>query len=174
MSFWHGRKVLVTGGASFIGSHVVERLVGNGAQVSVADDFSSGKRENLGALVDELTIFEGDLKVSDLAAAACDGQEIVFHLAADHGGRGYVDLHQYACATNLGLDQSVFAACLARGVGKVVFASSGRAHESRRRQLIGEPAAGMGARSSLRQGLKGDGRLVLLDEGQRQRAFVSG
>jgi nucleoside-diphosphate-sugar epimerase len=49
----------------------------------------------------------------------------VFHLAADHGGRGYVDLHQAACAVNLMLDGLVFRACLEAGVEKVVYASSG-------------------------------------------------
>jgi UDP-glucose 4-epimerase len=50
---------------------------------------------------------------------------VVFHLAADHGGRGYVDLHQVACATNLLLDGLVFKACHKAGVDKVVYASSG-------------------------------------------------
>ena len=47
MSYWDGKKVLVTGGASFIGSHLVDKLVSFGASVSVADDLSSGKKENL-------------------------------------------------------------------------------------------------------------------------------
>ena len=44
---WSGKRVLVTGGASFIGSHLVDSLVGRGAQVRVADDLSSGRLENL-------------------------------------------------------------------------------------------------------------------------------
>src|SRR5262249_3640044 len=48
-----------------------------------------------------------------------------FHLAADHGGRGYVDLHQAACATNLALDGLLFMACRGAGVEKIVYASSG-------------------------------------------------
>src|SRR6185437_3804579 len=51
--------------------------------------------------------------------------QTVFHLAADHGGRGYVDLHQAACATNFALDGILFAACRQAGVDKIVFASSG-------------------------------------------------
>ena len=50
---------------------------------------------------------------------------IVFHLAADHGGRGYVDLHQAACASNLALDGNLFLACRNAGVDKIVYASSG-------------------------------------------------
>src|SRR5207248_11023535 len=50
--------------------------------------------------------------------------DVVFHLAGDHGGRGYVDLHQMACSTNLILDALVFRACSEHGVTKVVYASS--------------------------------------------------
>ena len=53
------------------------------------------------------------------------GIDVVFHLAADHGGRGYVDLHQAACASNLALDGMLFNAACDAGVEKVVFASSG-------------------------------------------------
>ena len=51
--------------------------------------------------------------------------DIVFHNAADHGGRGYIDLHQVNCSTNLVLDGQVFRAAERAGVEKVVFASSG-------------------------------------------------
>jgi nucleoside-diphosphate-sugar epimerase len=125
MGNWEQRRVLVTGGGSFIGSHLVEALLGRGAHVRVADDFSSGRRENLLAVRDDVEVGTGDLRQPGFARAVCEDREVVFHLAADHGGRGYVDLHQAACATNLGLDQTVFAACLAAGVDKVVFASSG-------------------------------------------------
>lgn len=59
-----------------------------------------------------------------MAQHAVDGIRVVFHLAADHGGRGYVDLHQAACATNLMLDGTVFMACRDAGVEKIVYASS--------------------------------------------------
>jgi nucleoside-diphosphate-sugar epimerase len=68
---------------------------------------------------------EGDLRDPAFAAESATGVSLVFHLAADHGGRGYVDLNQSACATNLVLDGVVFAACLSAGVEKVVYASSG-------------------------------------------------
>ena len=60
-----------------------------------------------------------------IAQKVVDGTQIVFHLAADHGGRGYVDLHQAACTTNLALDGMLFRACHELGVEKVVYASSG-------------------------------------------------
>ena len=71
------------------------------------------------------SLFAGDLNDAEVAQGAVAGRSIVFHLAADHGGRGYVDLHQTACATNLLLDAVVFRACYEARVDKVVYASSG-------------------------------------------------
>jgi len=124
---WQGRKVLVTGGASFIGSHLVDALVERGAQVRVVDNLSSGKIENIQRHIDEgrLEFIHADLLQPGVAQRAVEGISVVFHLAADHGGRGYVDLHQATCATNLALDGLVFLACRDAGVEKVVYASSG-------------------------------------------------
>lgn len=124
---WKDRAVLVTGGASFIGSHLVDALVERGARVRVVDDLSSGRLENIAAHVRSgaVEFVQGDLKDAATAQRAVAGRSIVFHLAADHGGRGYVDLHQAACATNLLLDAGVFRACHDAKVDKVVYASSG-------------------------------------------------
>jgi nucleoside-diphosphate-sugar epimerase len=124
MTFWSGRRVLVTGGASFIGSHLTERLVDLGAEVRVADDLSSGSPFNLTAVADGIEFVETDLRDVTAAGAAVADREIVFHLAADHGGRGYIEQHQVACASNFALDQTVFAAALAQGCDQITFASS--------------------------------------------------
>jgi nucleoside-diphosphate-sugar epimerase len=124
---WTGRKALVTGGTSFIGSNLVDALVARGADVRVVDNLTSGKLDNIRSHVEagRVEFREGDLKDIRVAREAVEGIETVFHLAADHGGRGYVDLHQAACATNLALDGIVFLAAHEAGVDKVVFASSG-------------------------------------------------
>ncbi len=124
---WEDRKVLVSGGASFIGSHLVDALVERGARVRVVDDLTSGKLENISRHILEgrVEFVEADLRQAGVAEKAAQGMSVVFHLAADHGGRGYVDLHQAACATNLMLDGMVFRACHEAGVDKVVHASSG-------------------------------------------------
>jgi nucleoside-diphosphate-sugar epimerase len=124
---WKNRKTLVTGGASFIGSNLVNSLAARGAIVRVIDDLSSGKMENISDLIKsgKVEFVEGDLREMDVAERAVDGMSVVFHLAADHGGRGYVDLHQAACAVNLMLDGMVFRACHEAKVDKVVYASSG-------------------------------------------------
>ena len=124
---WKDRPVLVTGGASFIGSHLVDGLIERGAAVRVVDDLTSGQLENINDHIDNgrVELFRGDLKMNGLATKAVDGMSVVFHLAADHGGRGYVELHQSACALNMMLDQLVFDAAAKARVDKVVFASSG-------------------------------------------------
>lgn len=125
--YWKSRKVLVTGGASFIGSHLVDLLVAQGAKVRIADDLSSGKLSNIQHYIDkkELEFYEMNLLETVNCQKAVKGIQTVFHLAAIHGGRGYVDLHQALCAQNLAMDGMVFKAAYEAGVEKVVFASSG-------------------------------------------------
>jgi len=124
---WNGRPVLVTGGASFIGSHLVDGLIERGAVVRVVDDLSSGHLDNIRQHVDagRVEFIRGDLKEDGLARKVVDGMSVVCHLAADHGGRGYVELHQSACALNMMLDQLVFDAAAKARIDKIVFASSG-------------------------------------------------
>jgi nucleoside-diphosphate-sugar epimerase len=124
---WRGKKVLVTGGAGPIGSHLVDALVKRRASVKVVDDLSTGKRDNLKTLLSTgmVPIVQADLRDPMVAHEATAGRDFVFHLAAAHGGRGYVDSHPGECATNFGLDGTVFRSCRENKVGKVVFASSG-------------------------------------------------
>lgn len=124
---WNQIPTLVTGGASFIGSHLVDALVARGAAVRVADDLSSGLLANIQDHVGagRVEFLEGDLADPVIASRAVADVRVVFHLAANHGGRGYIDRHQVACSTNLALDAIVFRACREAGVEKVVYASSG-------------------------------------------------
>jgi len=124
---WKNKNVLVTGGASFISSHIVDKLVELGANVRVVDDLSSGKIENIKGHIDSgrIEFIKGDLREVEVAKKTVSGMNVMFHLAADHGGRGYVTLHQVACSTNMILDSIVFREANNAGVEKVVFASSG-------------------------------------------------
>jgi nucleoside-diphosphate-sugar epimerase len=124
---WSKQKTLVTGGASFIGSHLVDALLERGASVRIVDDLSSGRVENIKPYLDkkQIEFIEADLRVPGVAQQAVNGIDVVIHLAADHGGRGYVDLHQAACATNLALDGMLFSAARDADVEKIVYASSG-------------------------------------------------
>lgn len=125
--YWKKRKVLVTGGASFIGSHLVDLLVAAGARVRVVDDLSSGKPKNIAHHLKsgKVAFTKANLLDSANCRKAVQGAQTVFHLAALHGGRGYVDLHQAMCAKNLAMDGMLIQAAHEAKVDKFVFASSG-------------------------------------------------
>lgn len=131
---WNNANVLVTGGASFIGSHLVDTLIEKGAIIRVADDFSSGLLSNLeynfeksrdGVWRDgELTVWRGDLKDINFTRQVLKGIDVVFHLAASHGGRGYIDTHPADCSMNMALDGIVFQEAYSAGVERLCYASS--------------------------------------------------
>jgi len=75
-------KALVTGGGGFIGSHLVRRLLDDGYEVRVLDNFSTGRRENLFEIRDSIELIEGDIQSDERAHAAVRDCEIVFHQAA--------------------------------------------------------------------------------------------
>ncbi|HEV3459567.1 MAG TPA: NAD-dependent epimerase/dehydratase family protein [Thermoanaerobaculia bacterium] len=125
---WNRQAVLVTGGASFISSHLIDLLVANDARrIRVVDDLSSGRLANIQGHIDSgvVELMQADLLAPGVAQRAVADMNVVFHLAAIHGGRGFVDLHQAACAQNLALDGMLIKAAYEAGVEKFVFASSG-------------------------------------------------
>ena len=126
-NMWSGRRVLITGGSSFIGSNLADQLLARGARVRVVDDLTSGRLENIQGHLSNgnVEFMQADLREPGVARLAMQGVGTVFHLAADHGGRGYVDLHQAGPASNFFLDGLIFAEAVKAGVEKVVFASSG-------------------------------------------------
>lgn len=125
---WASRSVLVTGGASFIGSHLIDRLVARGARhIRVADDLSSGTVENIRGHIDSgvVELVKGDLLAPGTTDEVCRDMDYVFHLAAIHGGRGYVEFHDADCGRNLVMDGLMVQSSIEAGVEKFVFASSG-------------------------------------------------
>ena len=124
---WKGKHVLVTGGTSFIGSSLAEALVSREAIVRVVDDLSAGRYEYISRLVElgSVEFIKGDLLDSEIATRSVRGIEYLFHLAAIHGGRGYVDLHNVECSMNLILDGQLFREAVKAHVEKIIFASSG-------------------------------------------------
>jgi UDP-N-acetylglucosamine/UDP-N-acetylgalactosamine 4-epimerase len=75
-------RYLVTGGAGFIGSNIVDELLRRGHGVTVLDDFSSGKEENLAHAAKKIRLIRGDICDLEAAREACDGADYVLHLAA--------------------------------------------------------------------------------------------
>lgn len=119
-----GESVLVTGGAGFIGSHLVDALVERGAQVRVFDNFETGLRGNLAHLDGRIELHEGDLRDVAACRVACAGQSYVFHQAA----LGSVPRSMKDPATsldvNVGGTANLFAAARDAGVRRIVYASS--------------------------------------------------
>jgi UDP-glucose 4-epimerase len=119
-----GHSFLVTGGAGFIGSHLVHRLVASGAHVRVLDLFVSGRRGNLANLIDRIELYEGD--VSDMTAVhkAITGVEYVLHLAALVSVPESVERPERNFAVNLIGTHNILLAARNAGVRRVVFSSS--------------------------------------------------
>ena len=122
------RKGLVTGGAGFIGSHLVEALLAQGWNVRILDDFSSGKRSNLAASEDRIQMIEGSVVDGAAVCAAAKDCEVIFHLAAvpsvTRSIESPLESHQM-CATGT---ITVLDAARHAGVRRVVYAASSSAY----------------------------------------------
>lgn len=113
---------LVTGGAGFIGSHIVQALLKQGDKVRVFDNFSSGKRENLKGL--DVEIIEGDLRDASRVAEAVRGMDIVFHEAAFVSVPESMEKPQECFDVNVTGTSILFEAARKAGVRRAVIASS--------------------------------------------------
>ncbi|WP_394833492.1 SDR family oxidoreductase [Pendulispora rubella] len=116
---------LVTGGAGFIGSHIVEHLVRSGHRARVYDNFSAGKRENLRHIPeDKLEIIEADVRDSPRLEYTMAGCDVVFHQAAIVSVPYSVDHPQETHDVNLQGTMNVLFAAKRQGVKRIVFAGS--------------------------------------------------
>ncbi len=119
---------LVTGGAGFIGSHLVETLVSEGRRVRVLDNFSTGLKSNLDGLTPAPEVIEGDVADPALVARAMEGVELVFHLAAQASVQRSIEdpgsTHR-VCATGT---LNVLDSARRQGVRRVVYAGSSSAY----------------------------------------------
>lgn len=117
------RKVLVTGGAGFIGSNLVASLATKGYDVAVLDSFCSGYRSNLSA-IPSIKVIDGDVRDPVAVATAMTGCEIVFHLAASVGNKRSIDMPIEDAEINVLGTLRILEEARRTGVGKVVVSSS--------------------------------------------------
>jgi UDP-glucose 4-epimerase len=135
-------RLLVTGGAGFIGSHLVERLLAEGHTVRVLDDFSAGRRENLtfakpGAALEVVT---GDIRDARAVADAVAGMEGVFHEAALVSVPRSVESPELSCDINAHGTARILDAARRAGVRRIVFASSAAVYGDTATVPVGERA----------------------------------
>lgn len=100
-AYWNNKKVLVAGGAGFIGSYLVELLLNEGAKVSVADNLSRGRLENLSAVLDQIPFHKVDLRYLHRCEEVCSGQDVAINLAAPAFGIEYSMTHHGEMLTDV-------------------------------------------------------------------------
>lgn len=119
-------KILVTGGAGFIGSHLCERLIADGHDVTVVDDLSSGQISNVATLMDHASFefIENTILDRDLVGRLVDSAEVVFHLAAAVGVKLIMDEPSRSIVTNVAGTENVLDAALRNGAHTFIASSS--------------------------------------------------
>jgi nucleoside-diphosphate-sugar epimerase len=115
---------LITGGAGFIGSHIVEELVTRGERVRVVDNLSTGTRENLLSVMGEIDFIEGDLRDLEVTARAMEGVDFVMHQAAIPSVPRSIKDPKGSTENNLNATLNLLMAARNAGVKRVVYASS--------------------------------------------------
>jgi len=135
-------KILVTGGAGFIGSHIVDRLVIDGYRVRVVDNLSSGRLENLKHWLNSkgVELLVGDLREPEVALRAIDGVNVVFHFAANPEVRLSTTDPEVHFTNNIVATFNVLEAMRRRGVEEIVFASSSTVYGEPETIPVGEDA----------------------------------
>jgi len=118
------KKALVTGGAGFIGSHLVEALVDEKCKVAVLDNLSGGSLSNLAPLRDRITFYQGDIRQRDILEKAAQGCDIIFHMAAVVSVQQTIDSPLESTEINDIGTLKVFEAARTQNVRRIVFSSS--------------------------------------------------
>jgi UDP-glucose 4-epimerase len=115
---------VVTGGAGFIGSNLVRALLEEGFRVRVLDDFSTGRKENLADVEDDVEVVNGDVRDADLVSEVVDGASVVYHQAAIPSVARSVAQPVPSHEANINGTLNVLLAARDAGASRVVFASS--------------------------------------------------
>jgi len=143
-------RILVTGGAGFIGSHLVEALLGEGYQVRVLDNLSTGRRENLAAAEGKFEWFEADVRDPQAVRRAMEGVDAVFHEAAMVSVPLSIERPRECHEINLVGTLNILEAAREAGVRRVIMAGTAAAYGNnpelpKRETMVPEPESPYGA-----------------------------
>ncbi|MCS6325896.1 MAG: NAD-dependent epimerase/dehydratase family protein [Nitrospira sp.] len=144
--YWKNKRVLITGGAGQIGSHLVARLAAEGAQVTVADNLWRGKKSNLLAedgvpVIDlEHRFLELDVAAYRNCERATEGQDVVYHLADVVAGINYVFGNQFSLFNaNLIIDSNMLRAAIANHASSYVYVGTACSYPAERQSKLNPP-----------------------------------
>ena len=117
-------KVLVTGGAGFIGSHLTEKLVTEGHSVTVIDNLSHGITENISSVIKEINLIDGDMLDQKVLEKAVEGKEHIFHLAANTSVNLSLEKPGWSATQNIIATIKLLELAVKYNVKRVIFSSS--------------------------------------------------
>jgi UDP-glucose 4-epimerase len=130
-------RVLVTGGAGFIGSHLVEALVARGDAVTVIDNVSTGNLKNLASVKEKIQILSGDIRDSTLIESLTEKTDLVFHLAAALGVNTILESTLESISTNI-VGSEVILTSAAKNKKRIVIASTSEIYGKNPKQPLSE------------------------------------
>ena len=135
------KTIVVTGGAGFIGSHLVKKLVNQEAKVIVVDNLERGKLLSLASVIDRVGFLNKDLRDSNGLKDIFRGADVVVHLASKVGGIGvYTSKPHEVFNDMVQIDKNVLDAVLECGIEKYFYASSAHVYPIHLQQEVGPPA----------------------------------
>jgi len=126
MGFWKNKKVLITGGAGFIGSNLAKDLLNNNAKITIVDNFERGKMEFIEDISSSVDLIVGDLKNKSFCKQVFSKDiDIVIHMASKVGGIGYYTSKPYEVINEmLKIDSNVLESVLENNIHRYFYASS--------------------------------------------------
>ena len=137
---WPDLRCLVTGGAGFIGSHLVDELVRLGAEVMVVDDLSRGRKENLTRCLHQIEFLKGDLADLSVVTEALRDTDVCFHLAAIVGGVEFMNSHPAEISKGLLVDRNVIDGCRLMDTPRLLYTSTACAYPTSLQEADDAPA----------------------------------